>query len=245
LGKLIMWLFLLASVLTALSIPVFTKYQKSGNNNDNEEDEGSFKPEKINLKDIWEIEDVKNGLIILSGGRYRMLLRLAAVDIFLLGHDEQTHVEDALISLIMGLSFPIQSLVTSEAMDTKRAVQEVKEKQYKLHPEVLAYTQDYVAYLEGLANERTAAARSAYLVLPFDTDKGSEYAYAELMARAASLADGLQAAKIRSEILDSPATVNLLHHMLNRGRSWRPSDADAAGVMDMFHIFERQVEHAP
>ena len=94
--------------------------------------------------------------------------------------------------------------------------------------------------MEGLTSERTAAARSAYAVIPFDTNKGIEYARIELMARAASIADGLQLAKIQSEIVDTPAIVDLLQHLLNRGRSWRPSEADNVGAMEIFHIGQRE-----
>lgn len=239
-AELIMWLFLLLSVLTAISIPFILKLQKRAGDSGNE-NSTLPKPTSVNLKAVWEIQNVKHGVVLLTGNRYCMVLRLAAADFFLLGEGEQTQVEDALISVLMGLSFPVQFLVTSEAVDTRRAVQDIKGKLYGLHDNVRAYAQDYATYLEGLTSERTAVARSAYAVLSFETDKGLEYARTELMARVSSLADGLGAAKVQCEVLDTPALVDLLQHLLNRGRAWRPSEADTAGVMDMYHISERQV----
>lgn len=237
-----MWILLLLSVLVAASIPLILKYQhRGGSSSRADEDVPVKKHSKADLKDIWEIQDIKQGIISLTGNRYRMVLRVAAADFFLLGEGEQEQVEDALRSVLMGISFPVQFLVTSEALNTRQAVQDVKENLVNLHENVRNYAQEYALYLEGLTLERTAAVRSAYAVLSFETTRDIDYAHAELLARAASLADGLQMARINCEVLDTPALVDLLHHLLNRGRPWRPSEADFAGVMESYHISERQV----
>lgn len=237
-----MWILLLLSVLVAASIPLILKYQHRGSSSSRaDEDVPVKKHSKADLKDIWEIQDIKQGIISLTGNRYRMVLRVAAADFFLLGEGEQEQVEDALRSVLMGISFPVQFLVTSEALNTRQAVQDVKENLVNLHENVRNYAQEYALYLEGLTLERTAAVRSAYAVLSFETTRDIDYARAELLARAASLADGLQMARINCEVLDTPALVDLLHHLLNRGRPWRPSEADCAGVMESYHISERQV----
>lgn len=236
-----MWIFLLLSVLMAASIPLILKYQKRGGSSSGTEDVPVKKHIQADLKNIWEIQDIKQGVIVLTGNRYRMVLRVAAADFFLLGEGEQEQVEDALRSVLMGISFPVQFLVTSEALNTRLAVQDVKENLGNLHENVRKYAQEYAIYLEGLTLERTAAVRSAYAVLSFETTRDMDYVRAELLARAASLADGLQMARINCEVLDTPALVDLLHHLLNRGRPWRPGEADCAGVMESYHISERQV----
>lgn len=238
-AELVMWLFLILSVLAGAAIPVALKYQQRQQRGS--ESHAGRKTQKTEMKDIWEVDNIKQGLVIMLGGRYRMILRLAAADFFLLSEAEQNQVEDALAAVLMGLSFPVQFLTTSQAVDTRQAVGDVRENLFKLHENVKNYAREYAAYLEGLTSERTAAARSAYAVIPFETDKGPDYARTELLARAASLADGLRGCKIHCEVLDTPAVVDLLHHMLNRGSAWRPSQADTAGVMDEYHVSERQV----
>jgi len=205
------------------------------------------RPEKgkgkaVNLKDLWEIEDVRQGVLVLPGGRYRVICRVSAADFWLLSEEEQNAVEDAAAAALMQLTFPVQVLVTSQAVDVKAAVDELKNAHL---PQALAdLARQRAAYLEALAQERAASARQAYLVVTCDTAKGFGYARGELSARVALLADALAAAKMRLEILSSDAAVDLLAHLLNRGRPWRPSEAVEAGAMALYHISERSAARA-
>jgi len=73
---------------------------------------------------------------------------------------------------------------------------------------------------------------------------GFDHAYGELQARLANLADALAGAKVRVEPLSSEAVVDLLSHLLNRGRAWRPSEAVEAGALGLYTISERSVANA-
>jgi acyl-CoA reductase-like NAD-dependent aldehyde dehydrogenase len=151
-------------------------------------------------------------------------------------------VEDAAAAALMQLTFPVQILVTSQAVDVKAAVDELKNTH--LPPALADLARQRASYLEALAQERAASARQAYLVVSCDTAKGFEHARGELTARVVLLADALGAAKMRLEVLTSDAVVDLLSHLLNRGRPWRPSDAVEAGVLASYHISERSAAHA-
>lgn len=235
----VMWVFLIFSVMLAISLPLIIKYQKPSTSADIDQKLGQ--KDKNNLKSLWEINDIKQGVLVLPNNEYRMIVRLAAVDFFLLGDEEQHNVEDALASLLMGLSFQVQFLVTAEAIDARQAVQDVKSGLPALFKSVQPYAQEYARYLEQLTTERKIASRNAYLVVSFVTDMGIDYARAELLARVTSLADGLKTAKINCEVLGTPAIVDFMYHLLNRGKSFRPSEADPAGIMDSYHVSERQV----
>ncbi len=79
----------------------------------------------MDLRTLWEAEDVRQGVLVLSGGRYRMICRVSAVDFWLLSEEEQNAVEDAAAAL-MRLTFPVQILVTPQAVDVRTAVDELK-----------------------------------------------------------------------------------------------------------------------
>jgi len=96
-------------------------------------------------------------------------------------------------------------------------------------------------YLSALARNKAAAVRQAYMVIPYATSKGFEHARAELEARVLMLADALAGARLRLERLSSEALVDLLAHLLRRGRPWRPSEAVEAGAMALYHVSERSV----
>ncbi|MGQ9498514.1 MAG: hypothetical protein ACUVRC_10295 [Desulfotomaculales bacterium] len=194
------------------------------------------------LKELWEIEDVRQGVLALPGGRYRVVCRISAADFWLLSEEEQNGVEDAAAAALMQLTFPVQVLVTSQAVDVKAAVEELRSA--ALPPALKDLAGQRAAFLEAMAQERGAVARQAYLVVPCDTAKGFEHARGELAARVALLADALAAAKVRVEALSSDAVVDLLAHLLNRGRPWRPSEAVEAGAMALYHVSERSVAHS-
>lgn len=204
---------------------------------------GSFRPAKAvaGLKDFWEVEDVRRGVLVLSGGRYRAVCRLSAADFWLLSDEEQNAVEDALRAALMQLTFPVQFLVTAEAVDTRSAAEELREAAARLAGTLADIARARAEWLAALMRERAATARQAYLVVPYDTQKGFEHAAGELWARVSNLADALAGAKMRLEPLSSEALVDLLSHLLNRGRAWRPSTALEEGVLSLYHVGERQV----
>jgi len=201
------------------------------------------KSSKGNLKDFWEVQDVQKGIIILApGNRYRLVLRLMAQDFFLLSEEEQNTIEDSQAAALLGLDFPMQTLVTSEALDTRQIVAELRQTAPNLPEKIKNHALERANYLENIRQKQAITAKSAYLIIPFDTTKGFVHAHSELMARAASLADGLLSAKIMVEPLDTDGVCDLLAHMLNRGRAWIPSEAGELGIMSLYHISERQVK---
>lgn len=200
---------------------------------------GKRREKKLTLKDLWEVEDVRQGVVVLTGGRYRMVCRVSTADFWLLSDEEQNEVEDYAASALMQLTFPVQVLTTSQAVDVRSIVEELRNAD--LPPALKDLAAQRADFLEAMSQERGANARQAYLVVPFDTPHGFEFARGELQARVALLADALAAARVRVEVLSSDAVVDLLSHLLNRGRPWRPSEAVGAGAMTLYHVSERSV----
>lgn len=246
-------LFLTMSLLTGLAVWVYVRVQaakEAGEQQHGGQEKsrsgGSGRSRRgDSLKDFWEVQDIQKGIVSLHpGGRYRLILRLMAQDFFLLSEIEQNNMEDSLAAAMRGLSFPIQTLATSEAMDTRQAVAALREGAGMLPEKIREHAMERAGYLENLRQSRAVTARRAYLVIPFDTSKGFEYARAELFARATSLVDALARAKVTVEMLDTGGACDFLAHLLNRGRAWRPSDAGEHGVMALYTISERQVASA-
>lgn len=193
------------------------------------------------LKDFWEVKNIRKSVLVLTGDRYRMVCHITAADFWLLSEAEQNNVEDALRGALRQLNYPVQFLVTSEAVDTRAAVEELRETAPSLPGALADMALARANWLTGLMQERAASARRAYVVLSYDTVKGFDHALEELQARANTLAVALAGAKIRLEPLSSEALVDLLAHLLNRGRAWRPSEAAKAGALCLYHVGERDV----
>lgn len=239
------WFFLVASALVGAGAFFYLKRQQAG--------EGAVQgliapatrraPQGKNLRDFWEIKDIYNGVIELyPGGRYRLICRIAAQDFYLLSDTEQNDTENALAAALLGLSFPVQTVCTAETLDTRGAAAALRESALSLPEKVRGHTLARADYLNHLMMDRAVTARNAYIVIPFDTAKGFDHATGELYARAASLQEALSGAKakVRLEPLDTAGVCDLLAHVLNRGRAWRPSDAGELGVIAEFHVAEKE-----
>ncbi len=242
------WFFLSLSGVTGLGTFIYLKKQQAKEKGDvfnATTVESANRPLKSNLKDFWDVMDVQKGILILApGNRYRLVLRLMAQDFFLLSEEEQNAMEDSQAAALLSLDFPIQTLVTSEVLDTRQVVADLRKEALNLPEKIKLHALERADYLETVRQSRAVTARSAYLVVPFDTMKGFKHAQSELMARASSLADALSSAKAMVEPLDTGGVCDLLSHLLNRGRAWRPSEAGEKGVMSLYHFSGRQVENA-
>ena len=196
------------------------------------------------LRAFWQVKDLtRDGVLVLEpGNRYRLVCRVAAPDFWLLGEAEQDQVEEALRQALLGLPFPVQALIVSEAVDADAAVRALRESAVSLPPALAEYALARADYLEALVRERSVSARNAYLVIPYEDEasKGVDHARGELFARAANLASALAGAKMRLEPLDASGAADLLAHVLNRGRAWRPSEAAEKGFFAEFHIAEKE-----
>ena len=243
----ITWVILGTSAAIMVFMALYLKKAKKNQRNETgkQSQVKSDKTTKVteNLTELFEVVNIKEGIIEMTYSRYRMIMRLSSADFFLLSVDEQTAVEECLIAVMMGLSFPVQILTTSEAVETKAIISELRENIPNLNPELQNYAMNFATYMEGIKTQKSAAMRSAYVVLPFDTDKGFEHAKAELIGRASILADGLSSAKMSCEALNTSAIVDLLHHLLNRSKLFKPSDADEVGVMNSYHVSAKEVGH--
>ncbi|MEW6727533.1 MAG: hypothetical protein AB1327_11355 [Bacillota bacterium] len=198
------------------------------------------KKKQQDLKSLWDVETIRDGIVCLSGGRYRAVLRLTAADFWLLSSEEQDAIEDAAAAALRSLMHPVQVYVTAQPIDLRKTVEELR--QASLPPALAELAQQRADYLDAMAQERSAGARQAYLVLPYDAPGvGWEAVRGELLHRVAAVTGALSPARVRAEMLASEAVADLLHHALNRFSTWRPSEAVAAGAMSLYHISERSV----
>jgi len=237
LSYLISLFFIVLSIVTIPAALWYSKIREGKKISSGFSDQKKHAEKGAPLNDFWEVQDVKEGIVTLKpGNRYRAICRVSAQDFYLLGDAEQNGVEDVLRSVMIGLDYPMQVLVTSEAVDTKDVVAALRENAARVPGKIAEHALLRAEYLENMMMSRTVSARTAYLIVPYDTDRGFERAKGELYARVSSLAGGFLGAKMRLEMLDSAAVCDLLAHLLNRGRVWKPSLAVAEGTMTSFHV---------
>lgn len=227
-------IMLVLSVLVAVGTWYYMKFQ--GGDNPNINFKPSSKTKIRTLKEILEIQDIQKDMVILPNNTYCVVCHLSSPDFYLLGPDEQEHIEDAAAGVLMQLNYSVQFLVTAEALDTRSSVQEIKNNLQTLPPTLKELALARAEYLEILMRDRAVSARQAYIILSFTTDKGINQAYAELQARIAGVTSVLGGAKVRVEVLRDTAIIDLITHLLNRNRSFRPSEALQDEITTPYHV---------
>lgn len=233
-------MFLLSVVIAAL-IPTMLKMvdrkaekSKWGNKADTNKPKTKGKRKELSLRDLWEIEDIRNGIVLLTRNRYRVILRLGTINFDLLSENEQEVVENILMASAQGIDFPVQFLCTTEVIDTRSAIadlytsvsSEVSEKR-------LSYANMLLSYLDELMSKRAVLVRHSYAVIGCDGEPW-EKARGILEHRASIIANSLSKAKINVSSMTSEEIVDLLHGMLNRKKAIRPSDVINANGIDLF-----------
>jgi hypothetical protein len=196
----------------------------------------NFKKKKnFTTKDLFEVQDVQRGIVIMPDSQYCAICRLSSPDFYLLGEDGQTNVEDAAAGVLMQLTYPVVTLVTGESLDTRPAIQEIKENLEKLPPLLQELAKSRADYLEVTMQSKSLSAKQAYLIVPYITNKGFDFAFGELQDRVAGLTGAFAGARVTLEILPTNAIFDLLSHLLNRNRLFRPSEAMEYEIINPYH----------
>lgn len=191
------------------------------------------KPKAPDIFNLWEVEDVREGLIKLTRNRWRMVLRLSPVNFSLLDEDGQLVVENALMSALMALDYPVEFVCTTEVVDTRQAVAELSAAQAReADPARARYASVLLSFLDELMTRRQAAVKRAYCVLGCEAEDLKK-ARGVLEHRAALLSSALSRARVVATPLSTAELVDFLHHFMNRGKPSRPSDLAGAGALDL------------
>lgn len=226
------------AIATAVSIPFLTRYAEKKalrgkwRKQDGEKQDKQEK-QKLNIRNMWEIEDIRNGVIQLKGNRYSAILKLGTINYNLLSGDEQSAVENILMAVATGLDFPVQFLCATEVIDTRRAINEVYEHNVGEQSQVRrTYAQSLLNYLEDLMSQRTVLIKHTYAVVTCLGDESRSKTLGKLEHRCSQLINGLSRARITALPLTSEEIADILFKVMNRRKSVRPSDAVRAGALD-------------
>ena len=81
---------------------------------------------KKNLKNLWEIDDIKDEIIV-SGNKNTIIMRIGSIDYHLLSEKEQNALEMNLIEIAKTIKYPLQFFSTTEFIDTTEVIKDIKQ----------------------------------------------------------------------------------------------------------------------
>lgn len=117
-----------------------------------------------------DIVDIKDDLVILKGGKFRIVIEATAINFDLLSEDEQNATIYAYATLVNSLDYPLQVLIRTRQVDITNYINYLKSK-LKEQPTAALKEQmeDYIEFIQQLVVENTVLQKSFFVVIPWDT----------------------------------------------------------------------------
>ena len=187
---------------------------------------------KKNLKTLWDIDDIKNEVII-SGSKNTIIMRIGSIDYHLLSEKEQSVLESNLIEIAKTIKYPLQFFSTTEFVDTTDVINDIKENiADKDNIKLIEYGNEMIKYLSNMMENKNLYVRKNYVLL--SVTGNYEKSRLELLSTYESLRFNLLNAKIGLEVLNDYEIVELLHRELNKNTTTKIQDVLKEGGLELY-----------
>ncbi|MGB9866569.1 MAG: hypothetical protein ACPLPR_01475 [Bacillota bacterium] len=185
------------------------------------EDSGPQLEVRASAQRFLGFEDIRDGIVVLPGGRYRLVLEVVGtVNFPLLSETEQDNIEASFRTLVASLTFPVQFYTQTRQIDLSRQIQGIEERMPGLPTELRRYARELSQYLAAWARY-SPLVRKNYVVIHYDAGPGEDrfsLARQELLRRAEVVGSELSR-WLKWRKLTTDEVVELLYTVLNKERS--------------------------
>lgn len=115
-----------------------------------------------------QIAEIRDGIVIMSDGSYRSIVMVKSINFDLMSPQEQEAVEYAYQGFLNSLYFPIQIFVRSQRIDLQPYIEKLDKIRTEHDNMLLALLMDdYISYIDQLAQQTNLMDKKFYLVIPF------------------------------------------------------------------------------
>lgn len=179
---------------------------------------------KISSRRQINIKGVREGVIMLPGNRYRLILEVSSINFELKSEDEQDAIIETYQSFLNTLTTPVQILVRIRELDMRKYLDGFKEMQASEKQEVYReQIKNYTEFVRGLVDTNKILSRQFYVVIPH-TDKdsdGFEVIREQLMLNADLVGKSLSRLGVHAKVLGSLEALDMFYGFYNPQRAKR------------------------
>lgn len=203
----------------------------------NEKDENEI--ENI-MTEVFEIKEVKNGIITLTDGSMRAGLKISSPDFPLLNASEQTTYENLEMQFALSLNSSIQFFTTPTKIETKEPIKKVErlilEEDSDIPLELKSYAENYRRELEKIETEKGKFVRKSFCIVGVDSHEIVDYkrALTELRNRVDNVAAGLARTGMKVSLVNTENELQILMDILNRGNIHTVKDLIKDGALELY-----------
>lgn len=178
---------------------------------------------KLSSRRQIAIKGARDGILLLPGNNYRLVLAISSVNFELKSEAEQDALIDTYQSFLNSLGCDIQILVRIREMDMDKYIAEfdarITQEKQKVYKEQL---KNYTKFVKSLINANKILSRQFYVVIPnMVRDSDFETAREELNLNADIVAKGLSRMGMQSRTLTSLEILDLFYSFYNPGQAKR------------------------
>lgn len=206
--------FLILSIMViVIAAMVISKNKKFYKYNSNENK--SAKGQKKDIKTIWEIDKLDDGILTNSRGQTSMIMEIGSIEYRLLNDAEQSVIDTTLTNVSRTLTYNMQFFSTTVKVDTNEKIYEIMENMRKQKNEKMKeYGEAIIEYLEEIMQEDDLYVRKNYIIV--SSFEPREEAENNLRTFCNTLKSSLNEIKIRTQILGFERVIDLFHKEINK-----------------------------
>jgi hypothetical protein len=115
-----------------------------------------------------QIAEIRDGVVIMNDGSFRSIVMVKSINFDLMSPQEQEATEYAYQGFLNSLYFPIQIFVRSQKVDLQPYIERLDKIRTEHDNMLLALLMDdYIAYIDQLAQQTNIMDKKFYLVIPY------------------------------------------------------------------------------
>jgi hypothetical protein len=198
---------------------------------------------KISARQQINIKGVRDGMLMLPRGQYRLVLEISSVNFELKSEDEQDALIDTYESFLDSLPCPLQVVVRIRELDMDKYLADLRFRLTDETEEVYqAQLQNYVAFVRSLVTDNKILSRHFYAVLSCTFKEGDfESAKEQLLLNADMIAKGFMRLGVQTRVLGSLEVLDLFHSFYNPAQAKRqPMSGQVAQLLHSAYIQKEQ-----
>jgi hypothetical protein len=127
-----------------------------------------------------DIKGVKDGILMLPGNKYRVVLQASSINFELKSEAEQDALIDTYQSFLNSLACPLQIVVRVREIDMDKYLGDPQERLAgEAKPVYRAQIQNYTEFVQSLIATNKILARHFYVVIPYDAKDDTDFSLAK------------------------------------------------------------------
>lgn len=178
---------------------------------------------KVSSRSQINIKEVKDGVLILPGNKYRMVIETSAVNFELKSEEEQDQIIDMFQNFLNSLPCPIQILIRTREVDIDRYLEEfMQQKSQEKEAVYKEQLEEYTVFIKKLISGNKILSRKFYIIIP-SISKNNEHDFAlikeQLQVSVDVISKGLEKLGMKTRILGNLEILDLFYSFYNSSHS--------------------------